>query len=121
MSILSFNWDKHFIYAIIYWFLEISVRLVMYLKWEFFRMSKDSDVQNEYIYVVLLTIADLLGIILVLYIKFSFKTQQSKIKNEKDDFKGKLIYEEQELNKSNNLMLKSIIICVSTYLSRSLY
>ena len=121
MSILSFNWDKHFIYAIIYWFLEISVRLVMYLKWEFFRMSKDSDVQNEYIYVVLLTIADLLGIILVLYIKFSFKTQQSKIEKEKDDFKGKLIYEEQELNKSNNLMLKSIIICVSTYLSRSLY
>ena len=121
MSILSFNWDKHFIYAIIYWFLEISVRLVMYLKWEFFRMSKDSDVQNEYIYVVLLTIADLLGIILVLYIKFSFKTQQSKIEKEKDDFKGKLIYEEQELNKSNNLMLKLIIICVSTYLSRSLY
>ena len=38
MSLLSFNWDNHFIYAIIYWILEIGVRLVMYLKWdEFFK------------------------------------------------------------------------------------
>ena len=51
MSILSFNWDKHFLYAIIYWILEIGVRLVMYLKWkEYFKMS-ESEVQNEYIYI----------------------------------------------------------------------
>ena len=66
MSILTFNWDKHFLYAIIYWVLEICVRLAMYLKWEdWFKMS-DSDVQNEYIYVVLLTISDLLAAFLVL-------------------------------------------------------
>ena len=73
MSILSFNWDKHFIYAIIYWILEIGVRLVMYLKWkEYFKMS-ESEVQNEYIYIILLTIADLFAIFLVLYIKYSLK------------------------------------------------
>ena len=81
MSLLSFNWDKHFIYAIVYWLLEICVRLCMYFKWdEFFKMS-DSDVQNEYIYVVLLTIADLLGGFLVLYIKCSFKTKNKSNTN----------------------------------------
>ena len=49
MSIISFNWDKHFLYAIIYWVLEICIRLVMYERWDLFSMS-NSDVQNEYIY-----------------------------------------------------------------------
>ena len=73
MSILSFNWDKHFLYAIIYWILEIIIRLLMYSSWEeLFRMS-ESEVQNEYIYIILLTIADLFAIFLVLYIKYSLK------------------------------------------------
>ena len=78
MSLLSFNWDKHFLYAIIYWILEIMVRLGMYLRWKYFRMS-DSEVENEYVYVVLLTIADLFAGFLVLYVKFSFK-RHKKIK-----------------------------------------
>ncbi len=73
MSILSFNLDKHFIYAIIYWILEIIIRLLMYSSWEeLFRMS-ESEVQNEYIYIILLTIADLFAIFLVLYIKYYLK------------------------------------------------
>ena len=78
MSFLSFNWDKHFIYAIIYWILEIFVRLSMYLHWKSFKMSP-SDVHNEYIYVVLLNISDLLAIFLFLYIKWAFrKKNQTK-------------------------------------------
>ena len=102
MSIITFNWDKHFLYAIIYWVLEISVRLVMYEKWLWFKMS-DSDVQNEYIYVVLLTISDLLAAFLVLYIKCSFKKEQKKLK--KADTDVELIYEPgaNEINNSKNL------------------
>ena len=120
MSIISFNWDKHFLYAIIYWLLEICVRLTMYLKWDYFKMS-ESDVQNEYIYVVLLTIADLLSFFLVLYIKFSFKKEEYKKK--KIDKAVELIYETptDEGNKQKNLIARIIIVCASTYLSRSLY
>ena len=121
MSIITFNWDKHFLYAIIYWVLEICVRLAMYLKWEdWFKMS-DSDVQNEYIYVVLLTISDLFAAFLVLYIKCSFKKEQNKFK--KADTDVELIYDSSanEINKSKNLIIRMVIVSASTYFSRSLY
>jgi len=121
MSIITFNWDKHFLYAIIYWVLEICVRLAMYLKWEdWFKMS-DSDVQNEYIYVVLLTISDLLAAFLVLYIKCSFKKEQKKLN--KADTEVELIYDPgaNEINNNKNLIIRMIIVSASTYFSRSLY
>ena len=120
MSIISFNWDKHFLYAIIYWVLEICIRLVMYERWDLFSMS-NSDVQNEYIYVVLLTISDLFAAFLVLYIKCSFKKEQNKIK--KADTDVELIYDSSanEINNSKNLIIRMIIVSASTYFSRSLY
>jgi hypothetical protein len=119
MSIISFSWDKHFLYAIIYWILEIGVRLVMYLKWnEYFKMS-ESEVQNEYIYLILLTIADLLAIFLVLYVNSSFKKQQ--FKTQRTGSKSELIYKEQETVHQKNVIKRLIIICVCTYFSRSLY
>ena len=120
MSIISFNWDKHFLYAIIYWVLEICIRLVMYERWDLFSMS-NSDVQNEYIYVVLLTISDLFAAFLVLYIKCSFKKEQNKFK--KADTDVELIYDSSanEINKSKNLIIRMVIVSASTYFSRSLY
>ena len=128
MSIISFNWDKHFIYAIIYWVLEITVRLFMYLKWDnYFKMS-DTDVQNEYIYVVLLNIADWLSGFLIIYIKCAFRnTNQSikdtKIKEIKTSKSGNLdlIYESMEYYRSDNFHIKMIIISLLDYFSRSLY
>ena len=128
MSIISFNWDKHFIYAIIYWMLEITVRLFMYLKWDnYFKMS-DTDVQNEYIYVVLLNIADWLSGFLIIYIKCAFRnTNQSikdtKIKEIKTSKSGNLdlIYESMEYYRSDNFHIKMIIISLLDYFSRSLY
>ncbi len=117
MAFLSFNWDKHFIYAIVYWILEILIRLGMYIQWNVYKMS-DSEVQNEYIYVVLLNIADLLSCFLVLYIKCSFR-RQSKIK--KANAEVALIYDNYEANKKKKLIKRLIIICVLDYLSRSLY
>ena len=124
MSLLSFNWDKHFIYAIIYWILEIFVRLFMYIKWNYFKMS-DSNVQNEYIYVVLLNIADLLSGFLVLYTFCAFRnTNKTKIFNiGKTNTTGSvlLIYENKEDYRSKYFFLKLLLICVLDYLSRSLY
>ena len=119
MSLLSFNWDKHFLYAIIYWILEIGVRLVMYLKWEDFFQISNSEVQNEYIYVIFLTIADLLSGFLVLYVKFSFKNNLNQRK--KSETEVELIYDDHEGGKQKNVIKRLIIICVCTYFSRSLY
>ena len=116
MSLLSFNWDRHFIYAIIYWILEIGVRLVMYLKWEFFKMS-ESEVQNEYIYVILLTIADLFAGFLVLYIKCVYKRRsRTSSVSMVESF-----YDIYKQNKRKNLIQRLSIICTLNYLSRSLY
>ena len=119
MSLLSFNWDKHFLYAIIYWILEIGVRLVMYLKWEDFFQISNSEVQNEYIYVIFLTIADLLSAFLVLYVKVSFKNNLNQRK--KSETEVELIYDDYEGGKQKNVIKRLIIICVCTYFSRSLY
>ena len=124
MSLLSFNWDNHFIYAIIYWILEILVRLGMYLRWKYFRMS-DSDVENEYIYVVLLTIADLFAGFLVLYVKCTFQRQRQKknslIKVKQTKTLVDKYYDNFKQNKNKNLIKRLLIICTLTYLSRSLY
>ena len=124
MSLLSFNWDNHFIYAIIYWILEIMVRLGMYLRWKYFRMS-DSEVENEYIYVVFLTIADLFAGFLVLYVKCTFQRQRQKknslIKVKQTKTLVDKYYDNFKQNKNKNLIKRLLIICTLTYLSRSLY
>ena len=125
MSLFSFNWDNHFIYAIIYWILEIFVRLFMYFQWHFFTMSKN-DVQNEYIYVVLLNIADLFSGFLVLYTRWTFRNiiSTKKIKTGKTNTALSsldLIYENKEDYRSKNFFIKLLIIVILDYLSRSLY
>ena len=124
MSFLSFNWDKHFIYAIIYWILEIFVRLSMYLHWKSFKMSP-SDVHNEYIYVVLLNISDLLAIFLVLYIKWTFrkKNQTKAIKIEKSNSGIKFRYQELESTsiKNNYFIGRIILISALDFLFKSFF
>ena len=132
MAILTFKKNKNFIYAIIYWILEIIFRLVSNLKKDFFKMSSDS-VQNEYMFVILLNLADLLSIFLVLYIKHSSKREIEKIiekkeekekEKENEDEKSKssvieLIYEKSEIRYKRSFYIKIIIIAILDYLSRS--
>ena len=73
MSFISFNYNKNLIYAIIYWALEILTRSFMYLSWDQFYNIVSNDAINEYIYIILLNIADLLAGFLVLYINCSLK------------------------------------------------
>ena len=51
MSLLTWNFDKNFIYVIIYWALEIILRIFLILKEEYFKMSKNI-VHNEYMFVI---------------------------------------------------------------------
>ena len=58
MPFITFYWNKNFIYAIIFWIFEIFFRLFMYLNRSNFELS-ENDVQDEYIFMILLYIGDL--------------------------------------------------------------
>ena len=67
MPFLSLKKDKNckFLYIIIYWILEILCRLSKYLFWDdYFQFVEDDD-DNEYIYLLLLNVADLLSFFLL--------------------------------------------------------
>ena len=117
MSLISLNWDKHLIYAIIFWILEITIDFVKAFRWDFFQMS-ESAVQNEYIILILAHIADLLSIFLVLYIHCSFR-KQNNIK--KSNNESSLIYKDYEKSQRKSLIKKMIIISIIDYLSRCVY
>lgn len=121
MSLLSFNYDAHFIYAIIYWILEIIIRILMYTNWEYFQMS-DDNVQNEYLYVIISNIGDLLSGFLVLYTKCSTKSKNPEARTlSKTNSQIELIYEDTENYKNQKFIRKMIIIGILEYISRSLY
>jgi hypothetical protein len=73
MSFISFNYNKNLIYAIIYWTLEIIHRTFVYLSWNKYYNIVINDAINEYIYVILLNISDLLAGFLVIYINCVMK------------------------------------------------
>ena len=75
MSLITWNFDKNFIYVIIYWVLEIIFRIFFYMKPDFFKMTKN-NVLKEYIYVILDILADLLSGFLVLYSKCASKSKK---------------------------------------------
>ena len=141
MAFITLNFDKNFIYVIIYWILEIAFRMVLRFKKEYFKMfgkdkQKDKydikdEVKNEYIFVILLNIADLLSIFLVIYIKYSSKGEreklklksEDKIKEENDGVESKtskktLIYEKAITTLSKTFYKKLIIIVILDYISQ---
>ena len=124
MSFITFNYNKNLKYAIIYWALEIITRSFMYLKWDQYYNIVINDAINEYIYVILLNISDLLAGFLVLYIKCSLKKKniiqntensdnnQRNSKIEIIEGKGKVV------PKSRSFIYKIIFICAIDYLNR---
>ena len=80
MSLLTIKCDKHFIYVIIFWILEITLRLMLSLKSNFFTFTQDI-IKNEYMFVIFLNAADLLSGFLVLYSNQSSKTRKNKEQN----------------------------------------
>ena len=128
MSFITFNYNKNLKYAIIYWALEIITRSFMYLKWDEYYNIVINDAINEYIYVILLNISDLLAGFLVLYINSTIK-KKKEIGTFTDDrtsssFIGKIEIisgETKTLQKSKYYIYKMILICILDYLNRSCF
>ena len=116
MSLLTWNFDKNFIYVLIFWILEIIYRIIISLKSDFFNITK-KRVHDEYILVLSNIISDLLAGFLVLYIKCESKSQ----KKEMDILRSPteiLIY--TKLDKLKKIFyVKLFIIVVLDYISRS--
>jgi len=93
----------------------------MYTNWEYFQMS-DDNVQNEYLYVIISNIGDLLSGFLVLYTKYSTKSKNPETRTlSKTSSQIELIYEDTENYKNQKFIRKMIIIGILEYISRSLY
>ena len=123
MSLITLNFDKNFIYVIIYWILEIIYRIIFYEREEFFKITKDI-IHDEYLFVILLNIADLLSGFLVLYMKCSSKSKKKEDEKNEERKKSQsslseLIYEKLETKIKKTFYKKLIIITVLDYISRS--
>ena len=77
MSLLSLDFDKNFIYVIIYWLLEIIYIIVLDQKGQYFIMTNKAFI-DEYIFMILYNISDLLAGFLVLYSKCVSKSKKKE-------------------------------------------
>ena len=77
MAFISFNYNKNLIYAIIYWGLEIIVRGFIYFQFNDFFIVYNNAI-NEYFYLIISNISDLLAGFLTLYIHFSSKKKKTQ-------------------------------------------
>jgi len=116
MSFFSINCNLNLIYVLIYWVLEIFIRLAMYYNWEYFTLSQNSEADNEYMYIIFPVFSKLLSGFLILYIKCS-TNKKTKIKKE---LKTQLIYRRQTLKKTKYYYYKLLFITSLEILNFSL-
>ena len=84
-----------------YWACEISFRLTMYFKWEYFQLVEiDSD--NEYLYVIFLSIADLFAFIPILINYYRERINQKVEENIKSIVNDENTMPITDENASNN-------------------
>ena len=106
MKLFSFHCNTNLIYVIIYWILNIFIRLSIYSHYdEFFAISQQNVSQNEYIFLVYTAISNVLSGFLVLYIKCVMK-QESEVQKKN---KIKLIYK-NPLNKRDKYFYLNLIL-----------
>ena len=77
MSFFSFNFNINLIYVLIYWIIEIFLRISMYYKPEFFLVSNDPK-ENEYMFILFPVISKLFSGFLVLYVYCSLYNKRKK-------------------------------------------
>ena len=118
MSLLTWNFDKNFIYVIIYWILEIIYRIVFYEKDDYLKMTMDI-VHDEYLIVILLNIADLLSGFLVLHNKLLMKSKKEEKKEERSKSQSELIYDKSFTTLKKTFYKKLITVTLLDYISRS--
>ena len=126
MSFITFNYNRNLIYAIIYWALEIISRSFMYFGWDKYFNIVINDAINEYIYVILLNISDLLAGFLVLYINYTMKkkgTIENNVENSDNNQRISQVNiiagKGMKVPKSKFFIFKIILICSLSYLNRS--
>ena len=119
MSFLTWNFDKNFIYVIIYWILEIIYRVILYTKREYFEITKQI-VLSEYLIVIFLNIGDLLSGFLVLYSKCVSKSDKIKDKETRTQLQTRLRYTKSDKLRKK-FYIKLILVCALDYISKSTY
>ena len=118
MSLVSFVCHRNYFYFLIYWVLEITVALIKnYYYYDFKDLQLESNLQNEYIDLISLNVADLLAGFLVLYTIFSIS--KKKIKRQRSKVEIKLIYN-NPFHKKNKVLLLILISFLDLF-SRSVY
>ena len=121
MSLITLNFDKNFSYVIIYWILEIIFRIIFSLREQYFNIV-ENIVHNEYIYVLLLNIADIISGFLVIYTKCASKGVREMTENKNRSKSGtKLIYDDSQTKLKKSFYIKLLFIAILDYLSRSSY
>ena len=117
MSFFSCFIHKSFINIIIYWVLEIFVRLMKQYQWDNFVVIKDNLADNEYLYIIYINISHLLTGFLILYIKFSMKKESEG----SDKNQIKLIYKNPLGKKNKYFYLRLIFISSLEVLNVAVY
>ena len=117
MSLLTFNFNKSMIYVLIYWILDISTRLTMFYKMEYFQLSKDNPAENEFLFIIYPVISKLFSGFLIVYINCVANRKHGK--NNKN--KVKLIYKNPIFNKTKHYYFKLLFITSLEILSTSFY
>ena len=124
MSFITFNLNKNLCYAIAYWIIELAIRIPMLLNPNLFKLL-EKDFLDEYYFVILLNISDLLGGFIALYTNISSnKTRLSKHSQDNKFINNNIeiiIRKRSSVPKSQTYYYKIILICLLDYLSRSAY
>ena len=121
MGFFTFNFNKNLNYAIHYWALEISFRFFTYLKPDFLKLANEDSI-NEYIYLILLIISDLISGFFALYIKCTTKrrrSSESKRFEPQNNIDIIVQRKRKSAPKSSLYWFRIIFICLLDYLCRS--
>ena len=116
-QIFSFNFNINLIYIIIYWILEIFIRITMSYEPEYYTISNNPK-DNEFMFIIFPVISKLFSGFIILYVYCVFrKNSSSAIIN-----KNELIYENPIDNKINKyFFLKILFITCLELLSNCSY
>lgn len=116
-KLFSFNFNINLIYIIIYWILEIFLRITMSYKPKYYTISNNPK-DNEFMFIIFPVISKLFSGFIILYVYCVFrKNSSSAIIN-----KNELIYENPIDNKINKyFFLKILFIACLELLSNCSY
>ena len=116
-KLFSFNFNINLIYIIIYWILEIFIRITMSYKPKYYTISNNPK-DNEFMFIIFPVISKLFSGFIILYVYCVFrKNSSSAIIN-----KNELIYENPIDNKINKyFFLKILFITCLELLSNCSY